>query len=197
MSLYKCLTCFAVLWIALPALSAPVGAAIHEAHVDGGMIIGSINNGVSSFKGIPFAAAPIGPLRWKAPQAVIPWNGIRRTASFGLPCAQTPVNEDQSSEDCLFLNVWTGAADPAERRPVMVWIHGGVFNWGATRSSTFDGSRFAGQGVVLVSVAWQSPRAAVLSIMASCRHSTWPRRPANAFYESSVSQTSRPRVPLR
>ena len=152
MSLYKFLTCVAVSWLALPA---PVDAAIHEAHVSGGVVVGSTNNGVASFKGIPFAAPPIGPLRWKAPQPVIPWDGIRRTDSFGLPCAQTPVNEDQSSEDCLFLNVWTGAANPAERRPVMVWIHGGVFNWGATRSWTFDGSRFAGQGVVLVSIAYR------------------------------------------
>lgn len=152
MSLYKVLTCVAVLWIALPA---PVGAAIEQAHVSGGRVMGAIGNGVASFKGIPFAAPPIGPLRWKPPQPVIPWDGIKRADSFGLPCAQKPGHENQSSEDCLFLNVWTEAANPAERRPVMVWIHGGGFNWGATRSSTFDGSRFAEQGVVLVSVAYR------------------------------------------
>lgn len=152
MSLYKLLTCVAALWIAQPV---PVGAAIHEAHVSGGKVMGTVSNGVASFKGIPFAAPPIGPLRWKAPQPVIPWDGIRRTDHFGLPCAQSPGNENQSSESCLFLNVWTGAATPAERRPVMVWIHGGGFNSGATRSSTFDGRRFAEQGVVLVSVAYR------------------------------------------
>lgn len=152
MSLYEFLACVAVTCIVLPA---PVGAAIHEADVDGGIVIGSTENDVASFKGIPFAAPPIGPLRWKAPQPVIRWEGIRRTGSFALPCAQRRGDEDQSSEDCLYLNVWTGAANPRERRPVMVWIHGGGFNWGATRSSTFDGTHFAEHGVVLVSVAYR------------------------------------------
>lgn len=152
MSLYKCLTSAAVLWIALPA---PVGAAIHEAHVSGGTVTGTINNGVASFKGIPFAAPPIRQLRWKPPQPVIPWGGIRKSDSFGTPCAQKPGNEILGSEDCLFLNVWSGATSPAERRPVMVWIHGGAFNWGTTSSPTFDGARFAAQGVVLVSVAYR------------------------------------------
>ena len=140
------------LWI---ALAAPVGAAIKEAHVSGGTVMGTTSNGVASFKGIPFAAPPIGQLRWKAPQPVIPWEGIRRSDSFGPPCAQAPGSENQSAEDCLFLNVWSGATNPAERRPVMVWIHGGGFNWGATWSPTFDGSRFAEQRVVLVSVAYR------------------------------------------
>lgn len=140
------------LWI---ALAAPVGAAITEAHVSGGTVMGTISNGVASFKGIPFAAAPIGQLRWKAPQPVIPWAGIRRSDSFGSPCAQKSGHEIQASEDCLFLNVWTGASNSAERRPVMVWIHGGAFNWGTTSSPTFDGRRFAEQGAVLVSIAYR------------------------------------------
>lgn len=140
------------LWI---ALAAPVGAAIKEAHVSGGTVMGTISNGVASFKGIPFAAPPIGPLRWKAPQPVIPWEGIKISDSFGPPCAQKSGNEIQGSEDCLFLNVWSGASNPAERRPVMVWIHGGAFNWGTTSSPTFDGSHFAEQGVVLVSIAYR------------------------------------------
>jgi para-nitrobenzyl esterase len=119
------------------------------------MVMGTINNGVASFKGIPFAAPPIGQLRWKPPQPVIPWKGIKRTDSFGPPCAQKSENEVLGSEDCLFLNVWSGAANAAERRPVMVWIHGGGFNSGTTSSPTFDGSRFAEQGVVLVSVAYR------------------------------------------
>jgi para-nitrobenzyl esterase len=152
MSLCKILTSAAVLWIALPA---PVGAAIQEARVSGGTVTGTMNNGVASFKGIPFAAPPIGRLRWKPPQPVIPWDGIKRSDSFGPPCAQTPGSENHSVEDCLFLNVWTGATNPAERRPVMVWIHGGGFNRGATWSPTFDGGHFAEQGVVLVSVAYR------------------------------------------
>lgn len=129
MSLYSFLTSAALLWIALPA---PVGAAIQEARVSGGTVMGTINNGVASFRGIPFAAPPVGP-----------------------PCAQPPGSENHSAEDCLFLNVWTGATNAADRRPVMVWIHGGGFNRGATWSPTFDGSRFAEQGVVLVSVAYR------------------------------------------
>ena len=152
MRLYKLLTSSAALWI---ALLAPVGAAIQKAHVSGGTVMGTLNNGVASFKGIPFAAPPIGRLRWKPPQPVIPWDGIKRSDSFGAACAQKSENEIQWSEDCLFLNVWSGATSPAERRPVMVWIHGGAFNWGTTSSPTFDGTRFAEQGVVLVSVAYR------------------------------------------
>src|SRR6188768_1316118 len=100
MSLYRCLTSSAVLWL---SMQGPVGAAIQEAHVSGGTVTGAVNNGVASFKGIPFAAPPIGQLRWKPPQPVIPWVGIKRSDSFGPPCAQTPGSENHSAEDCLFL----------------------------------------------------------------------------------------------
>src|SRR5689334_3095676 len=152
MGLGKFLTTAAVLWL---SMQGPVGASIHEARVSGGTVTGTVNNGVASFKGIPFAAPPVGQLRWKPPQPVIPWNGLRRSDSFGPPCAQKSGNGILGSEDCLFLNVWSGATNPAERRPVMVWIHGGAFNWGTTSSPTFDGRRFAEQGVVLVSVAYR------------------------------------------
>jgi para-nitrobenzyl esterase len=153
MSLHEILTSVAaVLWIALPA---SVSAAIQEAHVSGGTVVGALNNGVASFKGIPFAAPPTGQLRWKPPQPVVPWDGIKKSDSFGPPCAQKSGKEIQGSEDCLFLNVWSGATNLRERRPVMVWIHGGRFNSGTTSSPTFDGTRFAEQGVVLVSVAYR------------------------------------------
>src|SRR5690349_21650922 len=152
MRFYKVLTSAAVLSL---SMQAPVGAAIQEARVSGGTVMGTTNNGVASFKGIPFAAPPIGQLRWKPPQPVIRWDGIKRSDSFGPPCAQKSGNEILGSEDCLFLNVWSGATRPAERRPVMVWIHGGRFSSGTTSSPTFDGSRFAEQGVVLVSVAYR------------------------------------------
>lgn len=152
MTRYRILTIAAVLWIALPA---PGVAAIQEAHVTGGTVMGTMNNGVASFKGIPFAAPPVGRLRWKPPQPVVSWDGIKSSNSFGPPCAQKSGNEIHGSEDCLYLNVWSGATNPSERRPVMVWIHGGAFNWGTTSSPQFDGSRFAEQGVVLVSVAYR------------------------------------------
>src|SRR5690348_4345904 len=109
MTLHTFLTGAAILWIALPG---PVGAAIQEAHVSGGTVMGTMDNGVASFKGIPFAAPPIGQLRWKPPQPVVPWDGIKRSDSFGPPCAQPPGSENHSAEDCLFLNVWTGATNP-------------------------------------------------------------------------------------
>ena len=103
----------------------PAAAAIQRVNVAGGTLEGRIDAGVASFKGVPFAAPPIGELRWKAPQAVIPWSGIKRAESFALPCAQ-PQHDGipDSSEDCLYLNVWTGAKSSQERRPVMVWIYG-------------------------------------------------------------------------
>ncbi|HOW67738.1 MAG TPA: carboxylesterase family protein [Candidatus Paceibacterota bacterium] len=99
-------------------------------------------DGLRVFKGIPFAAPPIGELRWKAPQPVQPWEGIRSAKKFGP--------EPTQNEDCLYLNVWTKAKDEAERRPVMVYIYGGAFNGGAGSDAGYDGGNFAEKGVVLV-----------------------------------------------
>jgi para-nitrobenzyl esterase len=116
---------------------------------------GIVDNGVAAFKGIPFAAPPVGDLRWQAPRPVIPWNGVKQASAFALPCAQVADAEPESSEDCLYLNVWTSATSYIEKRPVMVWIHGGEFDHGATSSEVFDGTRFAQDGVVLVSIAYR------------------------------------------
>jgi para-nitrobenzyl esterase len=104
----------------------PAAAAIQRVNVVGGTLEGRIDDGVASFKGVPFAAPPIGELRWRAPQAVIPWIGLRKAEAFALPCAQ-PQHDGipDSNEDCLYLNVWTGAKSSKDRRPVMVWIYGG------------------------------------------------------------------------
>ncbi|MEN6428085.1 MAG: carboxylesterase family protein [Phycisphaerales bacterium] len=120
--------------------------------VAGGEARGVVKDGIASFKGIPFAAPPVGELRWKSPQPVVPWDGVREADQFGPPPMQPAIAAllfgVRSSEDCLYLNVWTAAKDAGERRPVMVWIYGGAFNGGAANS--FDGTNFAKKGVVLV-----------------------------------------------
>ena len=125
--------------------------------VTGGRIEGSERNGILAFKGIPFAAPPVGQLRWKAPQPVVPWEGVRKAAAF----APGPIQDFRSgmkaplSEDCLYLNIWTGAQAADEKRPVMVWIYGGAFLSGMTSSPVYDGTFLAKKGVVLVSIAYR------------------------------------------
>jgi para-nitrobenzyl esterase len=109
---------------------------------------------VRVFRGIPFAAPPVGELRWKAPQPVAPWHGVRAAKEYGTRCLQGKLFDDISfpnlGEDCLTLNVWTPAKSASERLPVMVWIHGGGFQAGAGSEPRHDGEAFARQGVVLV-----------------------------------------------
>jgi para-nitrobenzyl esterase len=120
-----------------------------------------VSNGVASFKGIPFAAPPVGALRWKAPQPVQPWTGVKQASAFGASCMQDAMftkifgAPPATSEDCLYLNVWTPAKSPDERLPVMVWIYGGGFVGGMTSVPAYDGTRLAEKGVVLVSVAYR------------------------------------------
>lgn len=121
------------------------------------------SQGLLVFKGIPFAAAPVGDLRWQAPQAARSWQGTRDATGFGNRCwanVRVPSLAGRSggvpfSEDCLFLNVWTGAKVSSERQPVMVWIHGGGFQFGTAGDPNTDGSPLAQKGVVLVSVNYR------------------------------------------
>ncbi|MFW0717698.1 carboxylesterase/lipase family protein [Pedobacter sp. N23S346] len=129
--------------------------------VTGGRVEGSIAaNGVLSFKGIPYAAAPVGNLRWKAPQPPLPWKGVRNADRFG----SRPVQESnllyefrstEMSEDCLYLNVWTSAQSNQEKRPVYVFIHGGSFIHGDGSQPAYDGESMARQGVVYVSINYR------------------------------------------
>jgi len=130
-----------------------------------GKIEGIYENGQYAFKGIPYAAAPVGDRRWIAPQPVEPWNGIRPASDFGKIAPQNPlaitgmppilaVNEPQD-EDCLFLNVWTPGIDDA-RRPVMVWIHGGAFIIGSGSQEISRANTIVSNGdVVLVTVNYR------------------------------------------
>src|SRR6476620_7438559 len=105
--------------------------------VDGGLISGTETDGVRSYKGIPFAAPPVGDLRWKAPQPVVAWQGVRDGSAYGAECPQASYAStsiyfsppQKQSEDCLCLNVWT-ASKSGEGKPVMVWIHGGALTRG-------------------------------------------------------------------
>ena len=112
---------------------------------------------VRAFKGIPFAAPPLGPLRWKAPQPAPGWTGVRKANEFGSRCMQGNPFGDMifrdkgPSEDCLYLNVWTPASSPKARLPVMVWIYGGGFAAGSSSEQRQDGSHLAKKGVVVVS----------------------------------------------
>lgn len=138
-------------------------AQIARVKVTGGTIAGSVVNGLSEFKGVPFAAPPLGALRWKAPQPVKPWHGVRQTTAFGPACMQVafgggggPVPSGISvSEDCLYLNVWTPANKPSEKLPVIAWIYGGGFTGGMTSSPLYDGTHFAQKGVVFVSISYR------------------------------------------
>jgi para-nitrobenzyl esterase len=145
-----------IICTAVPAL-----AQISTAKVTGGVVEGVVKDGIASFKGIPFAAPPVGDLRWKSPQPVKPWEGVRKADEFAPgPMQDTSFGArlggpQKISEDCLYLNVWTGAQKAGEKRPVMVWIYGGGFGIGMTSTPTYDGTNFAKKGVVLVSVAYR------------------------------------------
>ncbi len=152
-------------WIAMLAaaalIAAPAAAQIKSAAVTGGTVEGVVADGISTYLGIPFAAPPVGALRWKAPQPVKPWSGVRKADRHGAGCMQEPGLARQMgfegplSEDCLFIDLWSPAKSPAEKLPVIVWIYGGGFNSGMTGVPLYDGANFAKQGVILVSVSYR------------------------------------------
>jgi para-nitrobenzyl esterase len=122
-----------------------------------GVVQGALQDGVVAFKGIPYAAPPVGPLRWAPPQPVKDWQGVRRALVFGPDCMQLPTPGDMAplrtrpAENCLYLNIWRPKRTSVRSLPVMVWIYGGGFVNGGTSPAVYDGSAFARDGVVLVS----------------------------------------------
>ena len=151
---------------AVPASSANAaanGAAVVE--IDTGSLRGEIldeASGLRVYRGIPYAAAPEGDLRWKAPRPAAKWSGVRDATQFGAICPQGPIlammtgtSLPTTSEDCLFLNIWTTAGRDDDLRPVMVWIHGGGLSLGWSSEATYDGAALAGKGVVLVSINYR------------------------------------------
>ena len=122
--------------------------------IDSGLVSGT-GVAIHSYKGIPYAAPPVGDLRWKPPQPVKPWKGIKVAKEFAPICPQFAFLPGTQSEDCLALNVWTPAKSAAEKLPVMVWIHGGGFIIGASSQSVYDGEALASQGAVVVSINYR------------------------------------------
>ncbi len=151
----------ATLAIATLLCARPAAAQIGIVSVTGGRVEGVTADGITSFKGIPLAAPPVGNLRWRAPQPVVPWHGIRKTDHFAPGCMQPPLavpifgEPPAMSEDCLYLNVWTPAKSGDARLPVMVWIYGGGFREGMTSQPVYDGAHLAQKGVVVVSLAYR------------------------------------------
>jgi para-nitrobenzyl esterase len=152
-----CITLFALLLAggSNVALATSVGPTVKLA-------AGSIRaadrdaQGVLEFKGIPYAAPPVGPLRWRPPRPALNWKGIRDATVFGMRCWAPPLQGPAqlggpASEDCLTLNIWTAAHSSDQKLPVMVWVHGGGFQFGASSEPNTDGTRLAQKGVVLVS----------------------------------------------
>jgi len=145
----------------LAAALAASAQAADTVHVAQGTLHGATAGQVTRFKGVPFAAPPVGELRWRPPAAPAAWKGVREATAYGPMCMQmraTPPGTNQS-EDCLTLNVWTPAsAKPGQKLPVMVWIHGGSFTGGSGSSPIYDGTHFAERGVVLVTVNYRLGR---------------------------------------
>ena len=126
--------------------------------VEQGLLQGTVENGLRIYRGIPFAAPPIGDLRWRPPKPAQRWSGIRAAREYGRACMQSnPAISalPAPSEDCLYLNVWTPAARASERLPVMVWIHGGGFVAGTPAEQLYHGEWLAQKGVVVVSIAYR------------------------------------------
>lgn len=126
-----------------------------QVKVEQGIVEGTVEDGLRVFKGIPFAAPPVGNLRWKAPQPAEKWKGIKEATTFAPAAFQGGNPPSGKSEDCLYLNVWTPAKSSKEKIPVLVWIYGGGFSFGSTAEPGYDGTKLAQKGVVLVSIAYR------------------------------------------
>jgi para-nitrobenzyl esterase len=171
-TLIRLASLFALLTVGFSLSGAPQGivaAFDGPVRVEGGLISGvtDAKSGVRAFKGIPFAAPPIGDLRWRPPAPVKAWEGVRQADQYSAPCLQPAfpggsleLNEilrlpGTPKEDCLYLNAWTAAKSASERRPVMVWIHGGALVIGSPAVLSTDGAALAKKGGVLVSINYR------------------------------------------
>jgi len=169
------LTLFSVLLLAAPEKRKPrEGVAGPEAHVSTGQLRGAMLGSTAVFFGIPFAAPPVGNLRWREPQPPAPWQGVRDATIPGNQCSQVPtgielfikpladsyhaqynVGTFTTSEDCLFLNVWVANWPSAKGLPVMVWVHGGSNRAGSGTEAGYDGTALAAHGVIVVTLNYR------------------------------------------
>ena len=153
--------------LCLAATASPAGAreAQPRVHVRQGDLQGvaAPAGGVVAYKGVPFAQPPVGDLRWRPPVPASAWRGVRQADAFGHACLQPPQSPTglysggiaSASEDCLTLNVWAPSKPGARNLPVMVWIHGGALMGGGSSEPLYDGTKFAQQGVVFVSINYR------------------------------------------
>jgi para-nitrobenzyl esterase len=154
----------------LVAAAIPASAALKQpVQTVSGQLQGAPgkNAEVTVFRGVPYAAPPVGDLRWRAPHAVPSWTGVRQANKFGNVCMQNALkpgsfyqvefyeSPESMAEDCLYLNLWTAASRASEKRPVMVWFHGGGFVEGSGSLPSFDGEALARKGVVLVTLNYR------------------------------------------
>lgn len=151
---------------ALLAICA-VAPALAQVKIESGSLSGATTNaGIRVFKGIPFAAPPVGDFRWRPPQPPAKWSGVRKADKFSDSCVQALTRsrepwtkefmvQNEASEDCLCLNVWTGAKNATEKRPVLLWIHGGGFTEGSGEIITYDGEELAKKGVIVVTINYR------------------------------------------
>lgn len=157
------------LFIGCSSHAPPTGEIINQeapvVKTASGKIRGMVEGGIAVFKGIPYAAPPVGNYRWRPPQPVSPWEGVRDATGFGPDCAQAGWGaapgtiQEGSSEDCLYLNLWKPAETKSRAKlPVMVWIHGGAFVGGSGSGSGTAGNEFARQGVILVTFNYRLGR---------------------------------------
>ncbi|MEO8365038.1 MAG: carboxylesterase/lipase family protein [Pseudoxanthomonas sp.] len=144
------------------AIAAEASASVPRANTRDGSVEGRKQDGLDVFLGIPFAAPPVGALRWKEPQAVAAWTGTRKADAYAASCMQKPGipvsaggTAGAMSEDCLYLNVWTPRTGAGGKRPVMVWIHGGALVYGSGNVALYDGSAYAQRGAVLVTINYR------------------------------------------
>jgi para-nitrobenzyl esterase len=161
----SCLKGTLLLLTALTTVNAP--AEDQPVRLTTGLVSGARagegEQSVRVYKGIPFAAPPVGKLRWQAPQPPAAWEGVRECTKFSSVCPQLPYPEgsiyasapEPQSEDCLYLNVWTPAKAATDKLPVMVWIHGGALTRGSGSRDVYDGANLARRGVVLVTINYR------------------------------------------
>lgn len=147
------------------ALAAPAVSDSPIVATDAGALRGGVAGDVASFKGIPFAAPPVGPLRWREPKPVQPWSGVRDASAFAPPCAQAPLGWNdsvaaESREDCLYLNVWVSVRHDSKPLPVMIFFPGGADHGGSGRGlssiePSYDGGKLARRGVIVITANYR------------------------------------------
>lgn len=163
---------------AAPAATLAQGAGPRPVRVADGLLVGLVApGGVREFRGIPFAAPPVGTLRWTPPAAPAPWRGVRDATHFGPRCMQLPIfgdmvfRSDGMSEDCLFLNVWAPPRAAGRRLPVLLYFYGGGFVAGDASEYRYDGASLARRGIVVVTANYRLGVFGFLALPALTRES--------------------------